>query len=105
MDTEHPRDEVHGEVERGQRDKPWQRYLDATLGLRNYWYPVLFSHELQEGETRPETLLGERRPVQMFDQRRSQGLPSRHECDLHELHCSGRTWADLLRAAVRRCWL
>ena len=60
MDTEHPRDEVHGEVERGQRDKPWQRYLDATLGLRNYWYPVLFSHELKEGETRPETILGER---------------------------------------------
>src|SRR5439155_19676667 len=60
MDTEHPNDEVHGEVERGQRDKPWQRYLDATLGLRNYWYPVLFTHELKEGETRPETLLAER---------------------------------------------
>ena len=60
MDTERPDDELHGEVERGQRDKPWQRYLDADLGLRNYWYPVLFSHELQEGETRPETLLGER---------------------------------------------
>ncbi len=60
MDTEHPSDEVHGEVERGQRDKPWQRYLDATLGLRNYWYPVLFTHELKEGETRAETLLGER---------------------------------------------
>ena len=60
METEQPRDDVHGEVERGQRDKPWQRYLDAALGLRNYWYPVFFSHELKEGETRPETLLGER---------------------------------------------
>ena len=60
METERPGDDVHGEVERGQRDKPWQRYLDAALGLRNYWYPVLFSHELQEGATRPETLLGER---------------------------------------------
>src|SRR5262245_22730942 len=55
MERERPSDDVHGEVERGQRDKPWQRYLDATLGLRNYWYPVLFSHELPEGETRPET--------------------------------------------------
>ncbi|HSX77305.1 MAG TPA: Rieske 2Fe-2S domain-containing protein, partial [Candidatus Saccharimonadia bacterium] len=60
METEQPRDDVDGEVERGQRDKPWQRYLDAALGLRNYWYPVLFSHELKEGETRSETLLGER---------------------------------------------
>ncbi len=60
MDTEPSQDDVHREVERGQRDKPWQRYLDAALGLRNYWYPVLFSHELQEGETRPETVLGER---------------------------------------------
>ena len=60
METERPGDDVHGEVERGQRDKPWQRYLDAALGLRNYWYPVLFSHELKEGETRSETLLGER---------------------------------------------
>ena len=60
METERSGDDVHGEVERGQRDKPWQRYLDAALGPRNYWYPVLFSHELKEGETRPETLLGER---------------------------------------------
>jgi carbazole 1,9a-dioxygenase terminal dioxygenase component len=60
METEQPRDDIHGEVERGQRDKPWQRYLDAALGLRNYWYPALFSHELQEGEARPATLLGER---------------------------------------------
>ena len=34
----------------------WTRLLAS----RNYWYPVLFSHELKEGETRPETLLGER---------------------------------------------
>ena len=42
-------DDVHGEVERGQRDKPWQRYLDAALGLRNYW-PCSF-HTSWEGET------------------------------------------------------
>jgi carbazole 1,9a-dioxygenase terminal dioxygenase component len=53
-------DDVHGEVESAQRDKPWQRYLDAELGLRNYWYPILFSEELKEGEMRPEIILGER---------------------------------------------
>ena len=61
MDSERSRsDDVHGEVERAQRERPWQRYLEAELGLRNYWYPVLFSHELEEGETYPETILGER---------------------------------------------
>lgn len=53
-------DKVQREVEHGQRHKPWQRYLEAELGLRNYWYPVLFSHELPEGETSAATILGER---------------------------------------------
>src|SRR5262245_7048220 len=61
MESEHSRsDDVHGEIERAQQEKPWQRYLEAELGLRNYWYPVLFSHELKEGETCAETILGER---------------------------------------------
>ncbi len=61
MDAERSgQDPVEREVERGQRDKPWQRYLEAELGLRNYWYPVLFSHELPEGDMRPVTILGER---------------------------------------------
>ena len=42
------------------RGTQYQRYLDASLGLRNYWYPAFFSRELQEGETRGELLLGER---------------------------------------------
>ena len=55
-----PADDVQREVERGQRTRPWQCYLEAELGLRNYWYPVLFSHELPEGEVRAATILGER---------------------------------------------
>ncbi|MCZ6874000.1 MAG: Rieske 2Fe-2S domain-containing protein, partial [bacterium] len=55
-----PSDQLAREVEQGQQEKPWQRYLDAELGLRNYWYPALFSHELPEGEMQPLTLLGER---------------------------------------------
>ena len=38
----------------------WQRYLDAELGLRNHWYPAFFSRDLADGETRHESLLGER---------------------------------------------
>jgi carbazole 1,9a-dioxygenase terminal dioxygenase component len=55
-----PADDVQREVERGQRTRPWQRYLEAELGLRNYWYPVLFSHELADGEIQAQTVLGER---------------------------------------------
>ncbi len=53
-------DPIQGEMEGGQKHKPWQRYLEAKLGLRNYWYPVLFSHEIPEGQTRAEIILGER---------------------------------------------
>ncbi len=61
MDKERPdADHVQREVDRAQREKPWQRYLDAELGLRNYWYPVLFAHDIPEGGTHPATVLGER---------------------------------------------
>jgi carbazole 1,9a-dioxygenase terminal dioxygenase component len=53
-------DQISEEVKRDQRRKPWERYLEAELGLRNYWYPAFFSHELAEGEMRGETILGER---------------------------------------------
>lgn len=43
-----------------QRSKPYQKYLDASLGLRNHWYPIFFGRELDEGEVRGEMLLGER---------------------------------------------
>ena len=53
-----------------QRRKPWQVYVDATLGFRNHWYPAFFSHELREadvsdaagepvGNVKAMTLLGE----------------------------------------------
>lgn len=32
------------------RTKPWQPYIDATLGFRNHWYPVFFGSELKEGD-------------------------------------------------------
>jgi len=26
--------------------KPWQPYLEASLGFRNHWYPAFFSKQL-----------------------------------------------------------
>ena len=33
--------------------KPWQPYLEASLGFRNHWYAAFFSPQLAEGELRP----------------------------------------------------
>jgi len=41
------------------RALPWQRWIDAELGFRNYWYPAALSRQLTEGGCRPVTLLGE----------------------------------------------
>ena len=51
-----PHELVH-EIE---RKTPYQAYLDAPLGLRNHWYPAIFSKEIAEGEVCGEMLLGER---------------------------------------------
>lgn len=45
---------------RARRRLPWQRYLEAELGLRNYWYPALFSRDIPEGRTQTATICGER---------------------------------------------
>jgi len=52
--------DVQSELDQAQRRKPWQRYLEASLGLRNYWYPALFSRELPEDHMRAEIIAGER---------------------------------------------
>lgn len=39
--------------------KPWQTWLDAELGFRNYWYPAALSRNLAEGDTQTVQLLGE----------------------------------------------
>jgi hypothetical protein len=33
-------------------------YLDAAWGLKNYWYPALFSHELPEGGVKGVEIAG-----------------------------------------------
>lgn len=38
--------------------KAWPRYNAASAGLRNYWYPVMFSRDLHE-KPRPTKLCGE----------------------------------------------
>jgi len=48
------------EADEGKTRRAWDRYLDASLGLRDYWYPAFFSQELQDGATRSETICGER---------------------------------------------
>lgn len=47
-------------VDRVEQVKPYQKYLEAKLGLRNHWYPAFFSQELKEGATRGEMIAGER---------------------------------------------
>ena len=47
-------------VDKIQRQKPYQAYLDAPLGLRNHWYAALFGEDLAEGKCQGETVLGER---------------------------------------------
>ena len=47
-------------VDRVEQVKPYQKYLEAKLGLRDHWYPVFFSQELKEGATRGEMIAGER---------------------------------------------
>jgi len=53
------------------RVRPWERYLESELGIRNHWYPAFFGAELAEADVsdphgspvvnvRTEILLGER---------------------------------------------
>ncbi|MGD9762837.1 MAG: Rieske 2Fe-2S domain-containing protein [Candidatus Binatia bacterium] len=57
-------EETAGHVEladaaRAKRQRPWQRWIDAELGLRNYWYPAALSRQLEEGGHKAIKLLGE----------------------------------------------
>ena len=40
-------------------ERPWQKWLDAKLGLRDYWYPIELTRNLREGESHVMTPLGE----------------------------------------------
>ncbi|SAL80861.1 Rieske (2Fe-2S) domain-containing protein [Caballeronia arvi] len=37
----------------------WNRYLEAKLGFRNHWYPVLLSRDITEAQVVPTTVCGE----------------------------------------------
>jgi phenylpropionate dioxygenase-like ring-hydroxylating dioxygenase large terminal subunit len=67
----------------GRRDwATWPRYDAAVLGLRNYWYPVLWSRELRDRPV-PLTVLGEKvmlmrdrgRAVALHDRCPHRGIP------------------------------
>jgi carbazole 1,9a-dioxygenase len=45
--------------EREQRRRPWQTWIDATLGFRGYWYPVSPSKTLLDGSPKAVKVLGE----------------------------------------------
>jgi len=49
------------------RVKGWAPYVDAKLGFRNHWYPVMFSKEIDEGEPKTLKLLGENLLVNRID--------------------------------------
>jgi carbazole 1,9a-dioxygenase len=40
-------------------EKPWQKWIDAELGWRNHWYPVIPSRSIPEGGHKAIKLLGE----------------------------------------------
>ena len=42
-------------------------YREAELGFRNHWYPAIFRSELEDGEAKPVTLLGEHFLVRLVD--------------------------------------
>jgi carbazole 1,9a-dioxygenase terminal dioxygenase component len=56
-------DETRDQVDRPEapprRSRPWQRYLEAELGLREYWYPAARSTDLPEGATFAVKMVGE----------------------------------------------
>ncbi len=66
-------DESQGNVDqtvsRLVRKKPWEPYLQASLGFRNHWYPAFFSHEIGDGEVKGEVVLGERIAFKRVDGR------------------------------------
>lgn len=41
------------------RVKGWRDYVEAKLGFRNHWYPVLFSEEVKEGKPITAKLCGD----------------------------------------------
>jgi len=55
--------ETEGQVEqpsaKAGAKKPWQAWLDAEWGFRNYWYPAALTRNLLEGGTTAIELLGE----------------------------------------------
>jgi carbazole 1,9a-dioxygenase terminal dioxygenase component len=40
--------------------KAWRPYIDAKLGFKNHWYPVLLSSDLAEGDVKPVQLCGDK---------------------------------------------
>ena len=46
-------------VKAARAKKPWQVWLNAEWGFRNYWYPAALSRHLGEGDAKGIELLGE----------------------------------------------
>jgi carbazole 1,9a-dioxygenase terminal dioxygenase component len=49
------------------RVKGWRPYVEAKLGFRNYWYPVLFQGDVKEGQPVEIKLLGESMLINRID--------------------------------------
>lgn len=52
--------ETGAAVEKIERRKPYEAYIEADLGLRNHWFAAFFGPELEEGGVRGEMICGER---------------------------------------------
>ncbi|MBT8445563.1 MAG: Rieske 2Fe-2S domain-containing protein [Gammaproteobacteria bacterium] len=82
--------ETGAAVEKIERRKPYEAYIEADLGLRNHWYAAFFGPELPDGEVRGEMICGERIAFKRVDGRvygladrcphRGAAFTSRPEC-------------------------
>tara|TARA_R110002096_G_scaffold424348_1_gene632201 strand:- start:10112 stop:11299 length:1188 start_codon:yes stop_codon:yes gene_type:complete len=49
------------------RSRKWKGYVEAKLGFKNHWYPVLFSNEVEEGQPVTAKVLGENLLINRVD--------------------------------------
>lgn len=77
----------------------WRPYVEAKLGFRNHWYPVLFAHELDENTPVEAMLLGEPLLINRLD-----GVPYaiRNRCLHRGVRLSHRL--ECYKKGTITCW-
>lgn len=77
-------------------------YTQARNGLRNYWYPAMFSHEIEEGDFRTRRMLGENI---LFNRVEGKVLAVQDLCVHHMVRLSAKpTGAESHVPGTVTCW-